>query len=135
MAFEALAIDLARAAAQLITGRLLTSSQIESISESLVGKLLSDWLPKPEEDRRAQSRVRQAQEHIAKASEIVRELKVELDTQATHLDVLMRDIELKRAKAEEYAALVNADEATVRAIRTQMEEAVRLRSGQSLAGD
>lgn len=41
------------------------------------------------------------------------------------LEVIAKDLEAKRAKAEEYATLVKADEPTIRAMRSQMEEAVR----------
>jgi chromosome segregation ATPase len=117
--------EVARAVVQLTTGRLLSQKQIEAISSSLAGKLFSDLLPQPDERRRAQSRIEQAQRHIADASQIVADLKLELDEQVAQLQALAADIELKRAKAEEYSVLLKADEPTVRAMRTQMEEAVR----------
>ena len=117
--------EVVRAIVQLATGRLLSQKQIEAMSSSLAGKLFSDWLPPPAEKRRAQSRIEQAQSHIADASQIVADLKLELDQQVAQLQILAADIELKRAKAEEYSALLKADEPTVRAMRRQMEEAVR----------
>jgi hypothetical protein len=122
---QLLSSEIIRTLVQLVTGRLLSKKQIDSISSSLAGKLLANWLPQPEDQRPAQSRIEEAQKHIEGASKIVAELQNELHDQMEQLRVVAADIDAKRAKAEEYSALLKADEPTVRAMRSQMEEAVR----------
>ena len=118
-------IDLLSSLSQIITGRLLSDAQIRSISSTLVGKMFSGWLAEPKDERAVKERVEVARSHIASATQILGDLKVELEEKSNQLDALVTNAEMQRRKAEEYSALAQANAATVKAIRAQIEEAVR----------
>jgi hypothetical protein len=118
-------IDLLSSLSQVVTGRILTDTQIRSISSSLVGQLFSDWLAEPKDQREIRQRVDAARDHMANATRILADLKSELDEKSSQLDKLAADVEAQRKKAEEYSILAQANASTVQAIRTQIEASVR----------
>jgi len=118
-------VDLLSSLSQIVTGRLLSDTQIRRISSTLVGKMFTDWLAEPKDERAIKERVEAARDHIASATKILGDLKFELEEKSTQLDVLVANAEAQRRKAEEYSALAQANAVTVKAIRAQIEEAVR----------
>jgi hypothetical protein len=118
-------LSLLRALSQLITGKLLTDSQIQSISSNLVGRFVADWLPEPKSQREAKQKVEKVRDYLAEATKIVSELKEEIDHRVTELESLVGEVEEKRKKVEEYTALIEAGEPAIRAIRGPLEESVR----------
>jgi hypothetical protein len=56
-----------------ITGRVLTPEQIKSITKSAVGKYFADFLPTPEAEALATSRVEAARLHVDAATKITRD--------------------------------------------------------------
>lgn len=83
------------ASAELIrtfTGRLFTDAQIRSVAGHAVGRYFADLLPEPADDRSAHKRVEEARTHIAKATEIISQLKGELSTQTRQLDQVLAEI-------------------------------------------
>lgn len=117
--------SIGRSVVQILTGRLLAEAQIEKISASVVGRLLSDWLPEPKNEREAHGRVDAARTHITEATRLVTELKADLDKQIAELQALAVEVEAKKRQAEDYTALASANESTVRALKGQLEAVVR----------
>lgn len=117
--------ELSRVLSRSITGKLMTDSQIQRLSGTVVGKYFSDWFPTSAEELQAQKHVELAQQHIAEANRIITGLKGDLDQQAEQLDSLAREVEKKRRLAERYATLAATHHETFQAFRAEMEESLR----------
>jgi hypothetical protein len=123
--FEPLMVELSTQLIRIATGSLFTQEQIRGITSHAVGKYFSELFPADEAEVDAQEKVKRATEHITKAASIVRGLQTDLAGKTATLNQLIKDIEEKEKTAAQFAALANANSATVAAIRAQLEEAVR----------
>jgi hypothetical protein len=123
--FNDLIIELTRILTRIITGRLLTEEQISGVTGTVVGKYFTDWFPQPQDEVEAVKRVDHAKHHISEATRIIGSLKEDLDSQASQLEILSREINEKRNIAERYAAMAATNEKAVAAFRAELEEALR----------
>jgi hypothetical protein len=119
-------IHVARAAAQIISGKFLTDEQIRLISKNVVGAYFSDWLPVPKDEVEAKKRVELARLYITEASQIISGLQNDLDNQAMQLNQVIREIEEKRKVADHYATLIETNQKAFGAFKVEMEEAIRM---------
>lgn len=110
---------------RIATGRLLTESQISSISTHAVGRYLADLFPEPEDSRNAKEKIHAAQSHIESAGLIIHDLRSELDAQTAQLTALIEEIEEKKSLAQRYSLLANSNQEQFGAFRREMEETVR----------
>jgi predicted phage tail protein len=126
MMLEALTLEIGRAVVRFATGKLLTDSQIKSISNNVVGAHIAGWLPTPKEELEAGRRVDAARKHINEASRIILDLQNDLEKQAVQLDELSKEIEEKKKQlADRYKVLAQTNEETFAAFKAEMEQAVR----------
>ena len=125
MLINPLFLEISRALSRLITGRLLTYEQIKSVSGSIAGNLLDDWLATPKEEIEAGKRVDAARKHITEASRIILDLQSDLEKQAEQLDTISKEIVEKKQIADKYKLLAQTNEETFLAFKTEMEETVR----------
>lgn len=122
---EPLVSGLAIELSKIITGKLLTESQIQSVAKTIVGKYFADWLPTPQTEAEAEERIVVAKQHITEAARIITGLQNDLESQAHRLDVLAKEIEEKKQIAEHYAALAQTNQDTLAAFKAELEETVR----------
>lgn len=122
---ELVGLEVSRVLSRIITGKLLTEEQIQSISKNTVGSYFADWLPTPKEEADAKRRVEQARVHISEASSIISGLQDELNAQAQQLDQIIRDIEEKKKQADHYAVLAKTNKDAFDAFKTEMEETLK----------
>lgn len=124
-----LPLDLINAvSAQLIrsiTGRLFTDSEIRALSTHAVGKYFSDLLPEPKYERAARERVEEARTHIARASQIVTQLQIELGSQTQQLDAVLKELEEKKQLAQKYETLAHTSQEQFAAFKAEMEATLR----------
>ena len=116
---------LTREITRQITGQLLTNQQVRAITSHTVGRYFAEFFSEPEEERRARERVEEAREHIATASSIISEMKMDLDRQTTHLDDLLTQVEEKKKLAERYEQLASTNQEKFSSYRQEMEEMLR----------
>jgi hypothetical protein len=90
--------EASKEAIKLLTGKLLTESQIQSVSKHVVGKYFADLLPTSENEAEAGERIASARMHITEASNIISSLQGDLERQADQLEFLAKEIETKRVK-------------------------------------
>jgi hypothetical protein len=121
--FTFLTSEVAKETIKLLTGKLLTESQIESVSKHVVGKYLVDPLPTSENE--AEERVASARIHIIEAMNIISSLQADLENQADQLDFLAKEIDQKKQIAERYAVLAKTNQDTFSAFKMEMEETLR----------
>jgi hypothetical protein len=114
-----------RELSKLIAGKLLTETQIQSVSKHIVGKYFTDLLPTPQKEAEAEERISAAKTHIAEATKIVVSLQNDLEKQANQLELLAREIDEKKQVAERYAVLAKTNQDAFAAFKTEMEETVR----------
>jgi hypothetical protein len=120
-----LSADVVRAVMQILTGRLFSDETIRRITSNTFGKYLADWLPQAKEDVGPAKRIDAAKFHIDAASQIVRTLKNDLDSQASELKKIESQIEQRKADAAHFAALAQANQESVVAFRKEVEESLR----------
>lgn len=114
-----------RELSKLITGKLLTETQIQSVSKHIVGKYFTDWLPTPQKEAEAEERISAAKTHIAEATKIIVSLQDDLEKQANQLELLAKEIDEKKQVAERYAVLAKTNQDAFAAFKAEMEETVR----------
>jgi DNA repair ATPase RecN len=114
-----------RELSKLITGKLLTETQIQSVSKHIVGKYFTDWLPTPQKEAEAEERISAAKTHIAEATKIIVNLQDDLEKQANQLELLAKEIDEKKQVAERYAVLAKTNQDAFAAFKAEMEETVR----------
>lgn len=112
-------------AIKLITGKLLTESQIQSVSKHVVGKYFADLLPTSENEAEAEKRIASARMHITEASNIISSLQGDLEKQANQLEFLAKEIDQKKQIAERYAVLAQTNQDAFSAFKIEMEETLR----------
>jgi len=117
--------EASKEAIKLLTGKLLTESQIQSVSKHVVGKYFADMLPTSENEAEAEERIASARIHITEASNIISSLQDDLEKQADQLEFLAKEIDQKKQIAERYAVLVQTNQDTFSAFKTEMEETLR----------
>jgi flagellar biosynthesis chaperone FliJ len=122
---ELIGLEISRVLSRIITGKLLTEEQIQSISKNTIGSYFTDWLPTPKEEADAKRRVEQARMHISEASGIISGLQDELNQQAQQLDQIIRDIEEKKKQADHYEVLAKTNKEAFDAFKTEMETSLR----------
>lgn len=108
-----------------ISGRLFTEEQIRSVTNHAVGKHLANFLPEPMEEQAARERVEEAREHIAKASNIISQLQIELGSQTKQLDLVLVELEEKKKLAHKYETLAKTSQEQFSALKSEMESALR----------
>lgn len=121
----ALSLDAYKEIIKLVTGKLLTESQIQSVSKHVVGKYFTDLLPASESEVEAEERITSAKKHITEASNIISSLHTDLEKQAEQLELLAKEIEQKKQIAERYAALAQTNQESFSAFKIEMEETLR----------
>lgn len=121
----ALSLDAYKEIIKLVTGKLLTESQIQSVSKHVVGKYFTDLLPASESELEAEERITSAKKHITEASNIISSLHTDLEKQAEQLELLAKEIEQKKQIAERYAALAQTNQESFSAFKIEMEETLR----------
>lgn len=119
--FDAISTELVRA----VTGKLFTEAQIRSVTSHAVRKYFAEYLPEASQDRAARERVEEAREHIAKASEIIAQMHIELGSQTEQLERLLTEVEEKKRLAERYETLAKTNQEQFAAFRAEMENALR----------
>jgi len=112
-------------AVKLLTGKLLTESQIQNISKHLVGRYFADLLPTSESEAEAGERIASARMHITEASHIISSLQGDLEKQAEQLEFLAKEIDQKKQIAERYAVLAQTNQDAFSAFKMEMEETLR----------
>jgi DNA repair ATPase RecN len=117
--------EASKEAIKLLTGKLLTENQIQSVSKHVVGKYFADLLPTPENEAEAEKRIASARIHITEASNIISSLQGDLERQADQLEFLAKEIAQKRQIAERYAILAQTNQDAFSAFKTEMEETLR----------
>ncbi|EKE25284.1 MAG: hypothetical protein ACD_5C00224G0002 [uncultured bacterium] len=122
---NSLFLEISSSVIRQLTGQLFTDTQLKSITTHAIGRYFSDWLPKPEEDKRARERVEEAREHIEKASSIISSMQSDLNSQTAQLDKLLIEIEEKKMLAERYEELAETSQEKFTAFRQEMEKALR----------
>lgn len=118
-------VEAVRELSRLVTGKLLTENQIQSVSKHIVGKYFADWLPTSEKEAEAEERISAAKIHIAEASRIIVSLQNDLEKQADQLELLSKQIDEKKNIAERYAVLAQTNQDTFSAFKAEMEETVK----------
>jgi len=78
--------EASKEAIKLLTGKLLTESQIQSVSKHVVGKYFADMLPTSENEAEAEERIASARIHITEASNIISSLQDDLENKQTSLN-------------------------------------------------
>lgn len=117
--------EASKEAIKLLTGKLLTESQIQSVSKHVVGRYFSDLLPTSENEAEAEERIASARMHITEASSIIASFQGDLERQADQLEFLAKEIDQKKQIAERYAVLAQTNQDTFSAFKTEMEETLR----------
>lgn len=117
--------EASKEAIKLLAGKLLTESQIQSVSKHVVGKYFADLFPTSENESEAEERIASARMHITEASNIISSLQGDLERQANQLEFLAKEIDQKKQIAERYAVLAQTNQDAFSAFRTEMEETLR----------
>ncbi|WP_425217733.1 hypothetical protein [Tumidithrix helvetica] len=117
--------EASREAIKLLTGKLLTESQIQSVSKHVVGKYFADLFPTSENEAEGEERIASARMHITEASNIISSLQGDLERQADQLEFLAKEIDQKKQIAERYAILAQTNQNEFSAFKTEMEETLR----------
>jgi chromosome segregation ATPase len=117
--------EISKEVIKLLTGKLLTESQIQSVSKHVVGKYFADLLPTSENEVEAEKRITSARMHITEASNIISSLQSDLKRQADQLEFLAKEIDQKKQIAERYAVLAQTNQDAFSAFKTEMEETLR----------
>ena len=117
--------QISREAIKLLSGKLLTENQIQSISKYVVGRYFADLLPASEKETEAAERIASARMHITEASNIISSLQGNLEKQANQLELLENDIDQKKQIAERYAVLAQTNQDAFSAFKAEMEETLR----------
>lgn len=125
MLIDTLVLELGQTLVRAVTGKLLRDSQIVTLTSSVVGRHFSEWFPEPEAVRDSKARIDEARSHIAAAVQIVEGLRTDLDSQATELDDLQKQVDEKRRLAERYAAIAAVHRDATTALRQEIEETLR----------
>jgi DNA repair exonuclease SbcCD ATPase subunit len=120
-----LVAEASKEAIKLVSGKLLTENQIQSISKHVVGRYFADLLPTPENEAEAEKRIESAREHIAEAGSIIASLQGDLEKQASQLEFLAKEIDQKKQLAERYAVLAQTNQDAFSAFKAEMEETLR----------
>lgn len=110
---------------KLLTGKLLTENQIQSVSEHVVGRYFADLLPTSGKEAEAEERIASARMHITEASNIISGLQGDLEKQAEQLEFLAKEINQKKQIAERYAVLAQTNQDAFSAFKMEMEETLR----------
>ena len=110
---------------RLVSGRLLTETQIKAASAHAVGKYFADFLPEPKDERAARERVEEAQGHISKATAIIGQLQAELGSQTQQLDTVLKELDEKKKLAHRYSVLAATGQEQFSAFKAEMESALR----------
>lgn len=110
--------EASKEAIKLITGKLLTESQIQSVSKHVVGKYFADLLPTSENEAEAEKRIASARMHITEASNIISSLQGDLERQADQLELLAKEIDQKKQIAKRYAVLAQTNQDAFSAYKT-----------------
>jgi hypothetical protein len=63
-----IAVEISKEVIKILSGKLLTESQIQSVSKHVVGRYFADLLPTPENEAEAEERIASARMHITEAS-------------------------------------------------------------------
>jgi hypothetical protein len=122
---DLIGLEISRVLSRIITGKLLTEEQIQSISKNTIGSYFTDWLPTPKEEADAKRRVELARMYISEASGIISGLQDELNQQAQQLDQIIRDIEEKKKQADHYDVLAKTNKEAFDAFKAEMEKTLR----------
>jgi hypothetical protein len=122
---DLIGLEISRVLSRIITGKLLTEEQIQSISKNTIGSYFTDWLPIPKEEADAKRRVDLARMHISEASGIISGLQDELNQQAQQLDQIIRNIEEKKKQADHYDVLAKTNKEAFDAFKAEMEKTLR----------
>jgi chromosome segregation ATPase len=117
--------EASKEAIKLLTGKLLTESQIQNVSKHVVGKYFADLLPTLENEAAAEERIASARMHITEASNIISNLRGDLERQSDQLEFLAKEIDQKKQIAERYAVLAQTNQDAFSAFKTEMEETLR----------
>ena len=117
--------ETSKEAVKLLTGKLLTENQIQSISKHVVGRYFADLLPTSEKETEAAERIASARMHITEASNIISSLQGDLEKQANQLEFLAKEIDQKKQIAERYAVLAQTNQDAFSAFKAEMEETLR----------
>lgn len=110
---------------KLLTGKLLTESQIQSVSKHVVGRYFADLLPTSGNEAEAEERIASARMHITEASNIISGLQGDLEKQVEQLGFLAKEIDQKKQIAERYAVLAQTNQDAFSAFKMEMEETLR----------
>jgi len=121
----ALTNELFRELSRRATGKLLTESQVQTLTKSIVGKYFLDWLPTPQKEVEAENRISNARIHITEATKIIFDLREDLEKQAKQLDLLAKEITEKKQIAERYGTLAQVHKDVLDAFKIEMEETIR----------
>jgi hypothetical protein len=109
---------------RILTGRLLTKKQIKDITEHAVGRYFKDLFPETAHLDRSE-KIALAQENISTASNIIAELKLDLDAQVETLNQLIAEIKEKQDVALQYEELAKTNKDAARAVRAEIENSIR----------
>jgi DNA repair ATPase RecN len=120
-----IAVEISKEVIKTLSGKILTESQIQSVSKHVVGRYFADLLPTPENEAKAEERIDSARIHITEASNIISSLQGDLERQAAQLEFLAKEIDQKKQIAERYAVLAQTNQDAFSAFKTEMEETLR----------
>lgn len=124
-ALEMVSTEFSNQLIRAITGRLFTTEQIRAITSHSIGKHLSELFPTEKEELERQQRFEAAKSHIDEATQIIAEMRSDLEAQNDSLNRLMEEIDKKQMIAERYAHIANTKEAEVQAVREEWEIVLR----------
>ena len=122
---ELVASNIGQSLTQLITGKLLTDSQIRSISANVVGRYFTQWLATPKDEKQLDDRISEAKDHLTRATAVILELKGNLESQVSQLESASAELKTKREEAARYAVLAKLGSESVAATREELRATVR----------
>lgn len=125
MQIEQLYLSVLREVFRILTGKLFTEEQIQSITTHTIGRHFSEFFPVQQRDVDARERVAEARHHITQASNIISEMQANLSSQSEQLDSLLTEIEEKKELAAKYRILAETDQERFSLLRGEMENALR----------
>lgn len=120
-----IAFEGSKALTQIVTGRLLTDEQINSVTQNTVGAFFRDWFPISEEEVELKERVEEARLHIVEAGQIMADLQIELDEKTRQLDHISREVKERRRIATHYKTITGLRQEEFAAIKTEIEKSLR----------
>lgn len=109
---------------RILTGQLFTQKQIKDITEHAVGRYFKDLFPETAYLDRSE-KIAIAQNNISTASNIIAELKLDLDAQVETLNQLLEEIKEKQDVAQQYEELAKTNKDAARAVRAEIENSIR----------